>query len=94
MQISGKLGSLEEKISREWGGINANHVPGYRYICVDHDSKICKASPNNKVATLTKVTLLESLGTLDIVIVVLFVKLILRLFIVLGFFIVDQQSKG
>ena len=72
MQISGKLGSLEEKISREWGGINANHVPGYRYLCVDHDSKICKASPNNKVATLTKVILLESLGKLDKMIVVIF----------------------
>eukprot|EP00250_Pteridium_aquilinum_P012618 c20839_g1_i2 orf=227-1765(+) len=58
-KASDKLSVLEERISREWKGLNANHVPGYRYLCIDNDSRISKASPGSKVATLTKDSLLS-----------------------------------
>ncbi|XP_024399642.1 vacuolar fusion protein CCZ1 homolog B [Physcomitrium patens] len=54
---------LEERISKEWKGINASHVPGYRYLCCDRINKTVKASPPSKVATLSK----ESLAALNVV---------------------------
>lgn len=47
---------MEEKISRGWGGENAYHVKGYRYLVVDNDLEVSRASPSGKVATLAKVT--------------------------------------
>ncbi|KAI5063812.1 hypothetical protein GOP47_0020482 [Adiantum capillus-veneris] len=58
-KASNRLSVLEERISRDWGGINANHVPGYRYLWVDHDSRVSKASPGSKITTLTKDSLLS-----------------------------------
>lgn len=58
-KVSLKLGLVEERISREWGGPNVNHVQGFRYLCIDNDSRISKASPGSKVATLTKDSLLS-----------------------------------
>lgn len=58
-KASTKLISLEERLSREWGGLNANHVPGYRYLYIDDSSRVSKASPGSKVATLTKDSLLS-----------------------------------
>lgn len=56
-KASQKLAILEEKIAKEWGGNNTNHVPGYRYLYIDHDSRISRASPGSKVATLMKESL-------------------------------------
>lgn len=50
--------SIEEKISRGWGGENAYHVGGYRYLLVDGDRNISRASPPAKVTTLSKDSLL------------------------------------
>lgn len=47
---------VEEKLSRGWGGENAYHVSGYRYLLVDGDRYISRASPPGKVTTLTKVS--------------------------------------
>ncbi|KAH7352599.1 hypothetical protein KP509_19G053500 [Ceratopteris richardii] len=58
-KASNKLNALEDRLSKEWGGINANHVPGYRYLYVDYDSRVSKASPAGKIATLTKDSLLS-----------------------------------
>ncbi|MCO5560451.1 hypothetical protein L7F22_014066 [Adiantum nelumboides] len=58
-KASKKLSVLEERISRDWPGINGNHVPGYRYLWVDHDSRVSKASPGSKITTLTKDSLLS-----------------------------------
>lgn len=44
-----------EKLSKGWGGENAYHVGGYRYLLVDGDRQISRASPPGKVTTLTKV---------------------------------------
>uniref|UniRef100_A0A1J3DH83 Vacuolar fusion protein CCZ1-like protein n=1 Tax=Noccaea caerulescens TaxID=107243 RepID=A0A1J3DH83_NOCCA len=49
---------IEEKISRGWGGENAYHVKGYRYLVVDNDLEVSRASPSGKVATLAKESLL------------------------------------
>eukprot|EP00252_Welwitschia_mirabilis_P001856 TRINITY_DN1181_c0_g1_i1.p1 TRINITY_DN1181_c0_g1~~TRINITY_DN1181_c0_g1_i1.p1 ORF type:complete len:516 (+),score=102.53 TRINITY_DN1181_c0_g1_i1:312-1859(+) len=49
-----KIIKLEERLTKEWGGVNANHVAGYRYLYCDHDRKLSKASPPGKVATLSK----------------------------------------
>ena len=46
---------VEERLSQEWAGENANHVKGYRYLLLDTGRNISKASPPGKVATLTKV---------------------------------------
>ncbi|KAF3781470.1 Vacuolar fusion CCZ1-like protein [Nymphaea thermarum] len=49
---------VEEKLSRDWGGINAYHVRGYRYLLLDEDINTSRASPPGKVATLSKGSLL------------------------------------
>lgn len=47
---------VEEKLSRGWGGENAYHVSGYRYLLVDGERYVSRASPPGKVTTLTKVS--------------------------------------
>ncbi|KAL2485036.1 Protein of unknown function (DUF1712) [Abeliophyllum distichum] len=49
-----KMFKVEEKLSRGWGGENAYHVSGYRYLLVDGDRCVSRASPPGKVTTLTK----------------------------------------
>ncbi|XP_010278428.1 PREDICTED: uncharacterized protein LOC104612630 isoform X2 [Nelumbo nucifera] len=49
---------VEERLSRGWGGGNAYHVSGYRYLLCDRDRNISRASPPGKVTTLTKDSLL------------------------------------
>uniref|UniRef100_A0A1D1ZIZ5 Vacuolar fusion protein CCZ1 n=1 Tax=Anthurium amnicola TaxID=1678845 RepID=A0A1D1ZIZ5_9ARAE len=49
---------VEERLSKGWGGENAYHVRGYRYLLLDTDQNISRASPTGKVATLTKESLL------------------------------------
>lgn len=46
---------IEEKLSKGWAGENAYHVSGYRYLLVDGDRDVSRASPPGKVTTLTKV---------------------------------------
>ncbi|KAK4841815.1 hypothetical protein QYF36_010937 [Acer negundo] len=53
-----KILKVEEKLSKGWGGENAYHVGGYRYLLVDGDRNISRASPPGKVTTLTKESLL------------------------------------
>ncbi|XP_021640723.2 vacuolar fusion protein CCZ1 homolog B isoform X4 [Hevea brasiliensis] len=53
-----KMLKVEEKLSKGWGGENAYHVSGYRYLLVDDDRNISRASPPVKVTTLTKESLL------------------------------------
>ncbi|KAL0344401.1 UNVERIFIED_CONTAM: Vacuolar fusion protein CCZ1B [Sesamum angustifolium] len=53
-----KMFKVEEKFSRGWGGENAYHVSGYRYLLVDGDRYISRASPPGKVTTLTKESLI------------------------------------
>ncbi|CAI9761946.1 unnamed protein product [Fraxinus pennsylvanica] len=53
-----KMFKVEEKLSRGWGGENAYHVSGYRYLLVDSDRYISRASPPGKVTTLTKDSLI------------------------------------
>ncbi|KAJ6797804.1 vacuolar fusion protein CCZ1-like protein isoform X2 [Iris pallida] len=55
---SQKVVNVEEKLSRGWGGENAYHVAGYRYLLIDDDRRISRASPPGKVTTLTKESLL------------------------------------
>lgn len=55
---SQKIMNVEEKLSRGWGGENAYHVSGYRYLIIDADRNISRASPAGKVTTLTKDSLL------------------------------------
>ncbi|PIM98917.1 putative myrosinase precursor [Handroanthus impetiginosus] len=52
-----KMFKVEEKLSRGWGGENAYHVSGYRYLIVDGDRHISRASPPGKVTTLAKESL-------------------------------------
>ncbi|KAF3432086.1 hypothetical protein FNV43_RR26825 [Rhamnella rubrinervis] len=54
-----KMLKVEEKLSKGWGGENAYHVSGYRYLLVDGDRNISRASPPGKVATLYKESLLS-----------------------------------
>lgn len=54
-QASLKILKVEEKLSKGWGGENAYHVSGYRYLLVDGDRNVSRASPPGKVTTLTKV---------------------------------------
>jgi hypothetical protein len=49
---------IEENISRGWGGENAYHIKGYRYLVVDNDTKVSRSSPSGKVTTLAKESLL------------------------------------
>ncbi|KAH7570843.1 hypothetical protein JRO89_XS05G0205500 [Xanthoceras sorbifolium] len=58
MLASLKILKVEEKLSKGWGGENAYHVSGYRYLLVDGDRNISRASPPGKVTTLTKESLL------------------------------------
>ncbi|XP_015575029.2 vacuolar fusion protein CCZ1 homolog A isoform X1 [Ricinus communis] len=53
-----KMLKVEEKLSKGWGGENAYHVSGYRYLLVDDDRNVSRASPSVKVTTLTKESLL------------------------------------
>ncbi|XP_038892741.1 vacuolar fusion protein CCZ1 homolog B-like isoform X1 [Benincasa hispida] len=53
-----KIMKVEEKLSKGWGGENAYHVGGYRYLLVDGDRQISRASPPGKVTTLSKESLL------------------------------------
>lgn len=53
-----KMSKVEEKLSRGWGGENAYHVSGYRYLLVDGDRCVSRASPPGKVTTLTKESLI------------------------------------
>ncbi|KAL1221400.1 putative vacuolar fusion protein CCZ1 [Cardamine amara subsp. amara] len=53
-----KILKIEERISRGWGGENAYHVKGYRYLVVDNGMEVSRASPSGKVATLSKESLL------------------------------------
>ncbi|XP_022146781.1 vacuolar fusion protein CCZ1 homolog B-like isoform X2 [Momordica charantia] len=53
-----KIMKVGEKLSKGWGGENAYHVGGYRYLLVDGDRQISRASPPGKVTTLTKESLL------------------------------------
>ncbi|XVF43442.1 hypothetical protein PTKIN_Ptkin02bG0040400 [Pterospermum kingtungense] len=53
-----KILKVEEKLSKGWGGENAYHVSGYRYLLVDGNRDISRASPPAKVTTLTKESLL------------------------------------
>lgn len=53
-----KILKVEEKLSKGWGGENAYHVSGYRYLLVDCDRNISRASPPGKVTTLAKESLL------------------------------------
>lgn len=55
-QASEKIVHVEEKLSKGYGGENAYHVSGYRYLLVDRDRSISRASPPGKVATLAKVS--------------------------------------
>ncbi|KAF9604275.1 hypothetical protein IFM89_004981, partial [Coptis chinensis] len=55
---SPKILKVEEKLTRGWGGDNAYHVAGYRYLLFDSDRSISRASPPGKVTTLTKDSLL------------------------------------
>ncbi|KAL5553290.1 hypothetical protein UlMin_040691 [Ulmus minor] len=53
-----KMLKVEEKLSKGWGGENAYHVAGYRYLLVDGDRNVSRASPPGKVTTLAKESLL------------------------------------
>ncbi|CAN1138302.1 Vacuolar fusion protein CCZ1 homolog B [Linum perenne] len=53
-----KLLTVEEKLSKGWGGENAYHVSGYRYLLIDDERSVSRASPPAKVMTLTKESLL------------------------------------
>ncbi|KAG9141686.1 hypothetical protein Leryth_019295 [Lithospermum erythrorhizon] len=53
-----KVMKVEDKLSRGWGGENAYHVAGYRYLLLDGDRNISRASPPGKVTTLAKETLI------------------------------------
>ncbi|CAH1444158.1 unnamed protein product [Lactuca virosa] len=44
----GKIVKVEEKLAKGWGGENAYHVKGYRYLLVDGDRSISRASPPRK----------------------------------------------
>lgn len=59
-QASEKIVHVEEKLSRGWGGENAYHVSGYRYLLVDTDKRISRTSPPGKVMTLAKVSTTET----------------------------------
>ncbi|XP_021860422.2 vacuolar fusion protein CCZ1 homolog B isoform X2 [Spinacia oleracea] len=53
-----KILKVEEKLSKGWGGENAYHVSGYRYLLVDGDRSVSRASPAAKAATLSKESLI------------------------------------
>ncbi|CAD6245093.1 unnamed protein product [Miscanthus lutarioriparius] len=51
---SQKIVTVEQKLTRGWGGENAYHVSGYRYLLVDPERRVSRASPPGKVTTLAK----------------------------------------
>ncbi|XP_023539554.1 vacuolar fusion protein CCZ1 homolog B [Cucurbita pepo subsp. pepo] len=53
-----KIMKVEETLSKGWGGENAYHVGGYRYLLVDGDRQVSRSSPPGKVTTLSKESLL------------------------------------
>lgn len=53
-----KILKVEEKLAKGWGGENAYHVSGYRYLLVDGDRSVSRASPPVKAATLAKESLI------------------------------------
>ncbi|KAL6862446.1 hypothetical protein ACP4OV_016787 [Aristida adscensionis] len=55
---SQKIITVEQKLTRGWGGENAYHVAGYRYLLVDPERRVSRASPPGKVTTLSKDSLL------------------------------------
>ncbi|KAM7259405.1 hypothetical protein ACFE04_015146 [Oxalis oulophora] len=55
---SSKIRTVEEKLSKGWSGENAYHVGGYRYLLVNDNTHVSRASPPGKVATLTKESIL------------------------------------
>lgn len=55
VQASLKILKVEEKLSKGWGGENAYHVSGYRYLLIDDDRNVSRVSPPAKVTTLAKV---------------------------------------
>jgi hypothetical protein len=55
LQGSQKIATVEQKLARGWGGENAYHVGGYRYLLVDPDRRVSRASPAGKVTTLSRV---------------------------------------
>ncbi|KAB5544887.1 hypothetical protein DKX38_012999 [Salix brachista] len=57
-EASLKILKVEEKLSKGWGGENAYHVSGYRYLLIDDDRNVSRASPPAKVTTLAKESLL------------------------------------
>ncbi|KAK9115828.1 hypothetical protein Sjap_014775 [Stephania japonica] len=57
-RVSLKISKVEERLTRGWGGENAYHVKGYRYLLVDSDRSISRTSPPGKVTTLSKDSLL------------------------------------
>ncbi|KAK3121746.1 hypothetical protein QOZ80_8BG0660250 [Eleusine coracana subsp. coracana] len=56
---SQKIATVEQKLARGWGGENAYHVGGYRYLLVDPDRRVSRASPPGKVTTLSRDSLLS-----------------------------------
>lgn len=58
LENASKIQKVEEKLSKGWGGENAYHVSGYRYLLVDGNKATSRASPPGKVTTLTKESLL------------------------------------
>lgn len=55
VQVAQRVTVVEQKLSRGWGGENAYHVSGYRYLLIDRDRSVSRATPTGKVTTLTKV---------------------------------------
>ncbi|KAJ7561040.1 hypothetical protein O6H91_03G011400 [Diphasiastrum complanatum] len=53
-----KIEKLELTLTREWGGTNSSHVPGYRYLYCDLNNKMSRSSPPAKVSTLSKDSLI------------------------------------
>lgn len=53
-----KIQKVEQRLVQGWGGENAYHVSGYRYLLLESDQNISRASPPGKVLTLTKDSLL------------------------------------
>ncbi|KAJ3677439.1 hypothetical protein LUZ60_003163 [Juncus effusus] len=56
--VSDRIVKLESKLARGWGGENAYHVSGYRYLIIDNNTQISRFTPPGKVTTLTKDSLL------------------------------------
>ena len=50
MQVTARIAVLEPVVASQWGGLNATHVPSYRYLHVDRFSQKAQASPPSKVS--------------------------------------------